>query len=64
MKNLPIIGAVIGLFGGLPDVWGNAIQQHAIHTPMPDLLYVACKFSLPLGIGIVGIALHQKGQQP
>lgn len=57
---LVTIGGIIGLFSGLPTVWGEAVNKGAHIGPMPGWLYVACMFSLPLSIGIVGIAA--KGQ--
>lgn len=60
-KNwLMTVAGIIGLFSGLPTVWGTAVREGAIHTPMPGWLYVICMFSLPLSLGIVGIS--GKGQ--
>lgn len=54
------VGGFIGILGGLPVIWGNAVHENMISYPMPGWLYVACMFSVPLGIGIIGIA--GKGQ--
>lgn len=60
-KNwLMTMAGMIGLFSGLPTVWGEAMKQGAMHTAMPGWLYVICMFSLPLSLGIVGIV--GKGQ--
>ncbi len=54
------VGGIIGLFSGLPTVWGTAVRDHMMSTPMPGWLYVLCMFSIPLSIGIIGIGA--KGQ--
>jgi len=60
-KNwLTTLGGGIGLFSGLPIIWGTAVKDGMMHTPMPGLLYVFCMFSLPLSLGIIGLAA--KGQ--
>jgi hypothetical protein len=54
------VGGIIGLFSGLPTVWGNAVKDGMMHTPMPGWLYVICMFCLPLSLGIIGFGA--KGQ--
>lgn len=52
---LTTAAGILGLFSGLPSVWGAAVEGGHMHTPMPGWLYLTCTFSLYLSIGLVGL---------
>lgn len=53
-------GGFIGMFSGLPVIWGTAVKDGAVHTAMPGWLYLICVCALPVSLGIIGIGA--KGQ--
>lgn len=60
-KNwLTTTAGIIGLFSGLPTVWGTAVEKGYMHSQMPGWLYITCMFAIPFSLGLVGLAA--KGQ--
>lgn len=54
------VGGFIGLFSGLPVLWGTAVKDGYMHAQMPGWLYLVCICAAPLSIFIIG--LGAKGQ--
>lgn len=56
------VGGAIGLFSGLPVLWGTAVKDGYMHTQMPGWLYLVSICAAPVSIFIIGLGAKGQGE--